>query len=61
MRRNRESLEYHLHALQQHHTYLSSRVVEETKRPFPDDALIRRLKKLKLLTKDDMARMRRVA
>ncbi len=45
----------HMSALKQKHAALESKLAAEENRPFPDDALILRLKKEKLALKDEMA------
>ena len=45
----------HMSALEQKHSGLEARIMQENQRPHPDDALIARLKKEKLWIKEEIA------
>jgi hypothetical protein len=52
------SLQSHIEVLKERHASLDSRILEEDRRPRPDDGALSRLKLEKLRLKEEMERLR---
>jgi hypothetical protein len=52
------SLQSHIEVLKERHASLDSRILEEDRRPKPDDGTLARLKLEKLRLKEEMERLR---